>query len=909
MGWRRALTWRSQLPPPARGWWRRWIPVLALLAALAGAPAWAQSDPDDPLTPAEVTDLTDTLDQMLTGSGDYAEAETLAQQLDALVIAQFGADSREAVETARILTMAATLQGRVDEGAARGRAMVETGLRVLGGDDPLIYRAVAAYAVALRATGQGREALAMVSEALTEADHRLPPDVLAGDELRLVQASLAAEAGDVATAVAAFDRLDERLGSRDDPNAMALRAMALMGWAGLQAQEGEADAAIETYGSAIAALDRQFAPMKSPRMVPVRLNAVARKAGLLVQVGRGDEVEALVRPLMDEVEQVYGSDAPVWADLAFPLAVVLAGTEANAPRADEALALMRRVVANWGAVYDAETLDLLRARMSLAVLLASRGDLAGAMAEIDAMEGHALPEMRSQLTYVLHEAQLAGRIGADQAVEGVLRLMQDTQDAGAAAAQRLLADRLAAGSDAGATALRARTDARGRLRADQASLAAVASLPLESRDPGDVEALRDAVRADREALTAAETRLAQDFPDLARATGALPLALSEIRNRLAPDEALVVLAPPTGPQDAGLVVAVSREAVDWHTFQADAPEVEAAVARLREGIRLRLGLRGAAALDESAALDEGAAPAEFDLEAAQWLWAQSFGQVEGVIATKRHLWVEMRGVMTALPPHLLLTEPAAGADLAHAPWALRRFSFSVLPAISGLPRPKGAAGLAAGTGFIGFADPDLTALDRGLALLPETAGEVQAVASALKAEDTGLHIGAGASEAAVKAAPLAQAGVLYFATHGLVSGDAVSAGVLEEPALALTPGGGQDGLLMASEIAELPLNARFVVLSACNTAAGGVPGGEALSGLAQSFLYAGARGLLVSHWPVESRSAAHLMTETFGRMGRDPSLRAAEAERQAMLAMVEDPAGRWSHPAYWAPFVLVGNPD
>ena len=114
---------------------------------------------------------------------------------------------------------------------------------------------------------------------------------------------------------------------------------------------------------------------------------------------------------------------------------------------------------------------------------------------------------------------------------------------------------------------------------------------------------------------------------------------------------------------------------------------------------------------------------------------------------------------------------------------------------------------------------------------------------------------------------------------------------------------------MASEIAELPLNARFVVLSACNTAAGGVPGGEALSGLAQSFLYAGARGLLVSHWPVESRSAAHLMTETFGRMGRDPSLRAAEAERQAMLAMVEDPAGRWSHPAYWAPFVLVGNPD
>jgi len=38
-------------------------------------------------------------------------------------------------------------------------------------------------------------------------------------------------------------------------------------------------------------------------------------------------------------------------------------------------------------------------------------------------------------------------------------------------------------------------------------------------------------------------------------------------------------------------------------------------------------------------------------------------------------------------------------------------------------------------------------------------------------------------------------------------------------------------------------------------------------------------------------------------------LSAAEAERRAMLAMVEDPTGRWSHPAYWAPFVLVGAPD
>ncbi|MBP6738061.1 MAG: CHAT domain-containing protein, partial [Rhodobacteraceae bacterium] len=202
------------------------------------------------------------------------------------------------------------------------------------------------------------------------------------------------------------------------------------------------------------------------------------------------------------------------------------------------------------------------------------------------------------------------------------------------------------------------------------------------------------------------------------------------------------------------------------------------------------------------------------------------------------------------------------------------------------------------------------ALRGGLAPLPETEGEVRAVAQALRAPDSSLRLGAAASETALKAAALADVGVLYFATHGLVSGDSVGAAALDQPALALTPGGGEDGFLTASEIAELHLNARFVVLSACNTAAGGEPGAEALSGLAQSFLYAGARGLLVSHWPVESRSAVALMTDLFQRRAATPGLSAAEAQRQAILAMIEHPADpRWSHPAYWAPFVLVGQPD
>ena len=133
--------------------------------------------------------------------------------------------------------------------------------------------------------------------------------------------------------------------------------------------------------------------------------------------------------------------------------------------------------------------------------------------------------------------------------------------------------------------------------------------------------------------------------------------------------------------------------------------------------------------------------------------------------------------------------------------------------------------------------------------------------------------------------------------------------MVQEPALALTPGGGEDGLLTASEIAHLRMNPDWVVLSACNTAVGDTPDAEALSGLAQSFLYAGARALLVSHWPVESQSAVSLMTDIFARRAADPGLSAAEAQRQAMLAMIDGPKAEWRHPAYWAPFILVGDPD
>ena len=155
--------------------------------------------------------------------------------------------------------------------------------------------------------------------------------------------------------------------------------------------------------------------------------------------------------------------------------------------------------------------------------------------------------------------------------------------------------------------------------------------------------------------------------------------------------------------------------------------------------------------------------------------------------------------------------------------------------------------------------------------------------------------------------PLSAYRIVAFATHGLMAGEFSG---LAEPALALTPpdtGTTQDdGLLTASEVAGLELNADWVVLSACNTAAAdGTPGAEGLSGLAKAFIYAGSRSLLVSHWAVDSQATVALTTGLFRILAEQPGIGRAEALRRAGLLLMADP--RYAHPAYWAPFVVVGE--
>jgi CHAT domain-containing protein len=115
-------------------------------------------------------------------------------------------------------------------------------------------------------------------------------------------------------------------------------------------------------------------------------------------------------------------------------------------------------------------------------------------------------------------------------------------------------------------------------------------------------------------------------------------------------------------------------------------------------------------------------------------------------------------------------------------------------------------------------------------------------------------------------------------------------------------------LLTASDVAQLQLDADWVVLSACNTAAGDKPGADGLSGLARAFFYAGARALLVSHWAVDSETTVKLTTRTFAALAAEPKLGRAEAMQQSMLALIDDPSSPLNaYPGLWAPFIVAGE--
>ena len=117
-------------------------------------------------------------------------------------------------------------------------------------------------------------------------------------------------------------------------------------------------------------------------------------------------------------------------------------------------------------------------------------------------------------------------------------------------------------------------------------------------------------------------------------------------------------------------------------------------------------------------------------------------------------------------------------------------------------------------------------------------------------------------------------------------------------------GSGDRGRLTQGEIFEIPLQgSSLVTLSACQTAMGERFPGSEIASLASAFSIAGSPSVVASLWPVEDYSTSLLMSDFYSNLKEGNSR--GEALRRAQAKLIAD--GKYSHPFYWAPFILLGD--
>lgn len=472
-------------------------------------------------------------------------------------------------------------------------------------------------------------------------------------------------------------------------------------------------------------------------------------------------------------------------------------------------------------------------------------------------------------------------------------------------------------------------------------------------------------------LNAVNAEISQKFPSFAELTRPQALSFQEARALLGADEALVVLVT---AEDATYSWALTREGFDWARAEdMRDSELTAAVMRLRAALVSTPEARGGIAsratkerlAKEREAEAQGAAngPPAFDRALAHRLYKSLIAPLNPVIAGKRVVMTVTSGPLGSLPLQVLVTEPPQGDDrdlsaVAGTQWLADRHVLASLPTVSSLRalrcfsldaarerRPgcpalgaaRGPAAAGARVSFAGFGAPTLggeVAANRGapqfqttfqdrladpdalrrLPALPGTARELTGLARQF-GRSSHVLLADQATERAVRSSEiLPRARYVVFATHGLLAGQS---GIAGEPGLVFTPptkearSDADDGLLTASEAAQLRLTADFVVLSACNTAsADGRLGGDGLSGLARAFFHAGAPAVLASHWEVSDAATAQLMVDTFANLDRR-DVRGRGAALQAAQARLRQRGQRpeWVHPNYWAAFTLAGDPS
>ncbi|MCB1647505.1 MAG: CHAT domain-containing protein, partial [Pseudomonadales bacterium] len=334
--------------------------------------------------------------------------------------------------------------------------------------------------------------------------------------------------------------------------------------------------------------------------------------------------------------------------------------------------------------------------------------------------------------------------------------------------------------------------------------------------------------------------------------------------------------------------------------------------------------------------DQLASQAELDVQALQTISNELLGFAATQIATLDELYVLTDGALASVPPAVL--------SLPSGQMSGEILAITLLPSLSALRNQVHEANERQQR-LLGLADPHYAGDDgkvtrvsermislRGASLLsyfeplPETRHEVTKIAGYFGA-DTSLLLGRDAAESTLKALNLKAYSHIHFATHGLIGNELPG---LAEPALVLSAETDEDGLLTASEVAQLDLDADLTILSACNTGNGDYFSGEGLLGMGRAFMVAGSRNVIVSLWPVDSLSTKYMMERLYEHMASGLSVsrslfQAQRDLRQAVnidatettvrgiqvdqVAMPRQPeskvTGPFADPFYWSPFVLI----
>ncbi len=272
--------------------------------------------------------------------------------------------------------------------------------------------------------------------------------------------------------------------------------------------------------------------------------------------------------------------------------------------------------------------------------------------------------------------------------------------------------------------------------------------------------------------------------------------------------------------------------------------------------------------------------------------------------------------LIVVPDDILARLPFDALVLDDGRYAVERFAISIAPSAGTVAALRARPTRARPVRLLAFGDPTFTprpgsdgtdenpatgtyraAFDNvgGLPRLSRSGREARRAARF--APDAVVLLRRDASEASLRATTLGAFGVLHFATHALVDENAVS-----RTALALAPGGGEDGFLGPADLAALRLDADLVVLSACRTAGGTILRGEGIQGLSAPLLQAGARSIVATAWQIGDANTARVVDALYRGLasGRTVSDALRDAKLEAMRA--------GARPSEWAAFVALGDP-